>query len=194
MKSSYFYFSAKAPADRGIRVSRLDSARTEWIQNPEAMFSHLQYGKPSVSVEILRLPLSPIALRKWYAAISCKNYADSTSRDGPPTIVVKMRGTLCLLCRIPAIFVPSPPPPLPPPPSPLPPMECWTTARKPFLSDNLAWGEGGGGRIWPKERLFENVKMWKMWKCEKRSMVEALHNYAICVFLLLLIRANQNRG
>ena len=38
---------------------------------------------------------------------------------------------------------------------------------KSFLSNPIAWGEGGKGRIWPKERLFP---------CEKRSMVEALHS------------------
>ena len=67
------------------------------------------------------------------------------------TILAKLYGTLSLLCRIPAIFAcllppfsPPLPPPSSPPSSPPPPCNVGPLFSKPYLTNNIAWGEGGG--------------------------------------------------
>ena len=87
-----------------------------------------------------------------------------------------MCGTLCLLCRIPAIFTPSP----------LPLMQCCTTLQHSLSLQTTLHGEreggkgggggGGRGRIWPKEHYF--VSMWR------RLMVEALHSARVSHIIL----------
>ena len=78
------------------------------------------------------------------------------------TILAKMCGTKFFFSRIAAIFARSPLPP-PPPPPPIPRCNVGRLVGKPFLTNNIAWGEGGGGggegRIWPKERLFPCEKL-----------------------------------
>ena len=68
-------------------------------------------------------------------------------------------------------------------PSPSPLCNVVRLFSKPFLMNNIAWGEawgGGGGRIWPK---------WRLFPCEKRLMVEALHSARVSHIILARVVA-----
>ena len=62
-------------------------------------------------------------------------------------------------------------------------MQCWTTLRQAFPYEKHCMGEGAG-RTCPKERLFS---------CEKRSMVEALHSARVSPIILARIVARDVR-
>ena len=88
-----------------------------------------------------------------------------------------MCGTKCLF---PELLQYSLAPPFPPPPPPPPPRcNVGRLVGKPFLTNNIAWGEGGGEVGFGPKNVGFHVKNW--------SMVEAVHSASLSHIILARI-------